>query len=736
MRIILVPGLLALECVIAGLGLFLTPNPSALSQAIWLAAYLLVAFSVAYVHLFLARTYRPFPFVVLGVILLNFFVQLTGGSGSPLWLAYFVFACAFAVFLSLPQTLAASALILAIEAANMSVANRWDADRLPVHLGFAGALIAVPGFISHFIRRARREAEVARNEHERLIEHAGAIDPLGDSDAVEALTEESRLASNIQAAREREDSFSGLIDMIYGFVPAHTYALFLNEQQGEQEVFVLRARRSDTDAMFLAPLGEVLTPDKDNGIITGCVRYLQPQYLSEIEQTKGTLGYYRRTMPVKSILAVPIIQDGAAIGVLAVDSLEGGAFSLETQDMIARFAPFFIQIVEKTRASQELAVRASTFRAMHTMSMVLNSTLELDEMLDGLAREINILVPYDFCLFLQYDEKTRQLSLQHHSGTVALEGPRSSLVQRLAAAVSPQSGDAADDGDAAGFPVEDGTLVNQMLKQWLANRSAPYHFSDLRDRAVLGLFDTTTRLSRQLHTLSCWPLVTGEKFIGAFFLGSLRPNAFSEFHRAFLGTLSNQIALVMDNAILHRQISNLARTDGLTGLLNHRTFMEKLSDEYRRIDRQERPFSVLLMDIDKFKAVNDTYGHPVGDVAIKAVARVLKETVRGTDFVARYGGEEFAVGMVDTNSAGAEQMAERVRALMEKTVVTTIASTDLMITLSIGVANFPADTRNLPDLVTLADNALYHAKRTGRNRICAAREAETHIADAKSGEKA
>jgi len=168
---------------------------------------------------------------------------------------------------------------------------------------------------------------------------------------------------------------------------------------------------------------------------------------------------------------------------------------------------------------------------------------------------------------------------------------------------------------------------------------------------------------------------------------------------------------------MHRNIRDLARNDGLTGLLNHRTFMEKLSEEYKRIDREPRPFSILLMDIDKFKNVNDTYGHPVGDVAIKAVAKVLKDTVRNTDFVARYGGEEFTIGMVDTSSKGAEQMAERVRKIMEKTVVTRVGGKDLMITLSIGVSSFPDDTRNTADLVAMADNALYQAKRSGRNRV-------------------
>jgi diguanylate cyclase (GGDEF)-like protein len=124
--------------------------------------------------------------------------------------------------------------------------------------------------------------------------------------------------------------------------------------------------------------------------------------------------------------------------------------------------------------------------------------------------------------------------------------------------------------------------------------------------------------------------------------------------------------------------------------------MEKLSEEYRRIERDMRPFSILLMDIDKFKNVNDTYGHPVGDIALKAMARVLKDTGRGSDFVARYGGEEFAIGMVDTNIKGALQTAERVRKLVEKTAVARMSGKDLMVTVSIGVSSFPEDTKNRP----------------------------------------
>jgi diguanylate cyclase (GGDEF)-like protein len=130
------------------------------------------------------------------------------------------------------------------------------------------------------------------------------------------------------------------------------------------------------------------------------------------------------------------------------------------------------------------------------------------------------------------------------------------------------------------------------------------------------------------------------------------------------------------------------------------------------------------MDIDKFKNVNDKYGHPVGDVAIRTVAGVLKETARGSDFVARYGGEEFAVGMVDTDSKGALRVGERIRKLLEKTLVTRVPDGELRVTVSIGVSSFPEDTKNVADLVTFADDALYQAKRSGRNRVCLHRDIE------------
>ncbi len=146
--------------------------------------------------------------------------------------------------------------------------------------------------------------------------------------------------------------------------------------------------------------------------------------------------------------------------------------------------------------------------------------------------------------------------------------------------------------------------------------------------------------------------------------------------------------------------------------------MEKMDDEFRRLDRAEyQNFSLLLFDIDHFKKVNDEHGHPVGDVALKAVAGVIRQMARSIDFVARYGGEEFAIGMVGADTEGAKIMAERIRKTVESTVITAGKIT-LKKTVSIGVASYYPGCGKKEVLIAQTDQALYHAKHTGRNRVC------------------
>ncbi|MGQ0604726.1 MAG: GGDEF domain-containing response regulator [Anaerolineales bacterium] len=164
--------------------------------------------------------------------------------------------------------------------------------------------------------------------------------------------------------------------------------------------------------------------------------------------------------------------------------------------------------------------------------------------------------------------------------------------------------------------------------------------------------------------------------------------------------------------------SELALRDGLTGLRNRRAFDARLDEEMRRALRYQHPFALLMLDIDHFKDYNDTHGHPQGDQLLRELAGVFQNGVRGSDVVARYGGEEFAIILTETDRESAYLAAEKIRAAVSAGPFSqTEAQPDRHVTVSLGLATFPEDAADVEALVKRADEALYRAKRSGRNRV-------------------
>lgn len=174
--------------------------------------------------------------------------------------------------------------------------------------------------------------------------------------------------------------------------------------------------------------------------------------------------------------------------------------------------------------------------------------------------------------------------------------------------------------------------------------------------------------------------------------------------------------------IVNKRLKKLSITDGLTELFNHRHVHELLHEEFERSRRSQEPLAVVMIDLDRFKAVNDTWGHPTGDVVLFETARILKETAREIDMVGRYGGEEFIAILPNTDEAEGARFAERVRSAVEAHVYRD-ETTEIRMTCSSGVASFPWDDVATPEeLLKFADEALYVAKTSGRNRVMRAAE--------------
>ncbi|MBI5528351.1 MAG: diguanylate cyclase [Deltaproteobacteria bacterium] len=199
----------------------------------------------------------------------------------------------------------------------------------------------------------------------------------------------------------------------------------------------------------------------------------------------------------------------------------------------------------------------------------------------------------------------------------------------------------------------------------------------------------------------------------------VQPNeAFSQENIQLLTTLATHSIAAIENAALFERTKQLVSIDGLTQLYNHRFFQERIRQELDRSKRHNLKLSLVMMDLDNFKDLNDRFGHPAGDTVLKKIAAVLMENVRGIDIVARYGGDEFALILPHTDSEAAFLVAERIKNKLEKLEAAgEDAAGTFSISMSMGVATFPDDAPDPEALIDLADRALLRVKRTGKGEI-------------------
>ncbi|MCA9667179.1 MAG: GGDEF domain-containing protein [Myxococcales bacterium] len=251
--------------------------------------------------------------------------------------------------------------------------------------------------------------------------------------------------------------------------------------------------------------------------------------------------------------------------------------------------------------------------------------------------------------------------------------------------------------------------LGEGLAGWVAEHGEPATVGDTsRDPRFV---EVVGQQPARLRSLCCVPMFARSGLIGVVTIGSPELDRFSADDEELLGYMAAAVAKDVENGRLYR----LAITDALTGLYNRQHVGEKLPQEIARHRRYQQPLSLLLLDADHFKQVNDRHGHDVGDEVLRGLAQRLRESTRDADIVARYGGEEFMVLLPNTAEEGAENLAERLRAAVRDTPIAA-AGVAVSMTLSAGLVTL-GDGENAEALVKRADQALYRAKNSGRDRI-------------------
>jgi len=454
--------------------------------------------------------------------------------------------------------------------------------------------------------------------------------------------------------------------------------------EAKQELYCGYASDDDLQEMqgWRAPL--------DAGVSGWVVRHNEAQLVNDmLSDPRGALVPGTEREAQASIFA-PLNVGGAAIGVLALDRMGERTFAaheLESAELFANLAAIAIQNArhyeELERTSAQLEGQLTLRHQLLDLSTTLLGALDQTAVFREITTRLKTMVDYDTMDIRLVDEDTNEL--------VAIYARDEN----------------SDDMIAFRSSIDEG------VSGWVARNDQAQLINDM-DRDPRAVFVPGTEEGEPQASIVL-PLSVRGKVTGVLCLDRLGGKTFEEHELEPAMLFANLAAIAIQNARSFEAMERQAISDGLTGIHNYRHFHETLKAEVSRAGRYGETFCLLMMDLDHFKAVNDTIGHQKGDDVLRAVSDVLRSCSRESDYLARYGGEEFVIILPRTGLDEATTLAERVRTSVGDI---DIEHPDLRVTISIGVSAFPASGADSDAVLGAADAALLRAKNRGRDRVC------------------
>jgi diguanylate cyclase (GGDEF)-like protein len=427
-------------------------------------------------------------------------------------------------------------------------------------------------------------------------------------------------------------------------------------------------------------------------------------FLSLYEQTftlEPSQSFGDSTRRTLSQLFVPIKSGKRIIGLLSIQSYQANAYTEKSLETLKALSNHCAGALERIWAQEALSQMVERLKALYQAAHVVSASFDMERLYQAIHAAVEAVMPCDDFVIDGYDTEKNEIIPLY-----AVEYPHRRVMTEKYQA----------DHGLAGTIVHSGKsiLMNSVEEMKQTN-------------IIFELFVSTP--IDETQSVVAVPMVLHGKVIGMISAQSHQQDAYTGDDQYLLELLATHAAICIENARLFATIQKIADTDPLTGLLTRRKFYELAELEFARAEQEHIPLSVIALDVDNFKKMNDEFGHRVGDEILRKTTQELRKNLRSMDILCRYGGEEFVIVMPDTRPETALQIAERLRQMAEKIDLKSVrdafhrtpssnSNADAIhVTVSIGVAPYSPACVNLDQLIDQADHAMYEAKHAGRNCV-------------------
>ena len=467
--------------------------------------------------------------------------------------------------------------------------------------------------------------------------------------------------------------FETILSEIKRLFDVNRFCVALHETSRNEIKFEVEVRDGEVQPKRSRPFG-------GNHMIEYLMRTRLPILIREnYSEEVRKLGIDSQNSHEGCFCGVPLLLYERPIGAMILQSPQERALDNGHLEMMRVLASEAVIALENARLFREERAKSRRLTLFNNISRNIITTLNPDEMLAKIAEELEQGLDYSHIGIGQLDYSAKEIVIQAEAGQ-----RKGALGRRLGL-----------DGNVIGRVARTGQMA-----------VVSYDAENSTGEPVLEGSESAIAL----------PIVYADQLHGVLYVETDKISDFSQEEVLFLGTLADLISGALHNAMAFQKAQEQAITDGMTGLKTHRFFMEALSAEWKRSTRAGRSFSVVLMDLDRFKFVNDFYGHLDGDLVLQRVSHILEMNCRRSDVVARYGGDEFVILMPETDSSQSHQLAAKLRSWISSDPVLR----DKNVTSSFGVATFPLNGSTPQELIQVADASMYLSKHQGGNAVSTA----------------